>query len=72
MGKEMKLFRQRRAKNSNHTGEKLLRFVIVTPVTSFFLMLFLAACVSLAEALSWTICLMGGVFTGLAVALPRQ
>lgn len=68
----MRLFRQRCARSSNRTGEKLLRFVIVAPVASFFVMLFLAACVSLAEGLCWAICATTGLLAGLAVSLPKQ
>jgi hypothetical protein len=42
------------------------------PVTSFFIMLFLAGCVSLTEILAWTLCVTGGVSAGLAVALLRH
>jgi len=68
----MRLLPQRWTRSSNNIGERLLRFVMITPVTTFFIMLFLSGCISLAETASWAICVTGGVFAGMAMALVRQ
>ena len=68
----MRWFRQRWSRSADHLGEKLLRFIIVTPVISFFIMLFLSPCLSLNETASWAICATGGLFVGMAMALVKQ